>query len=88
MKILKFQATWCKPCSTLSQLINTIKDSVSVIDIEEVDIDQNTDLALKYEIRGIPVMLKFDDHGNMIDKIKGIPSRDDLISFIKKEDSQ
>lgn len=59
-----------------------------VIDIEEVDIDQNTDLALKYEIRGIPAMLKFDDHGNMIDKIKGVPNRDDLISFIKKENSQ
>ena len=60
MKILKFQAEWCGPCKSLSTTINGIKDQLP-LQIEEVDIDQNSDLAIKYNIRGVPTLVIVDN---------------------------
>lgn len=60
-KILKFSATWCAPCSSLSK---TLEDSVfNDIEIVHVDIeeDENQDLVNQYQIRNIPTCIYFKD---------------------------
>lgn len=56
MKILKFSASWCGPCKMLSKTIEGIKDEVPY-PVEEIDIDNNTEMAQKYGIRGVPTMI-------------------------------
>lgn len=57
-KILKFSAAWCGPCQMLT---TTIKNSGDLgIMIEEVDIDDNLDLASSYNIRSVPTLVMLD----------------------------
>lgn len=60
VKILKFKASWCQPCKMLTQVIAGIElpDHVKV---EEIDVDEHPDLAQKYNIRNIPVLVKLED---------------------------
>ena len=59
MKILKFYATWCGPCKALSSVIESIKDEIPY-EIEEIDSDENMDMARKYNIRSLPTMVIVD----------------------------
>jgi thioredoxin 1 len=81
MKLLKFYATWCAPCKGLSQVIETAKDKIN-IPIEEIDVDQNMDMARKYNIRGVPVMIVTDDSGREIRRKVGNVDESTLLNFI------
>jgi thioredoxin 1 len=81
MKLLKFYATWCAPCKGLSQVIETAKDKIN-IPIEEIDVDQNMDMARKYNIRGVPVMIVTDDSGTEIRRKVGNVDESTLLNFI------
>ncbi len=43
-KVLKFSASWCGPCKMLSKTIEGIETDVV---IEEVDIDEQSELAVE-----------------------------------------
>ena len=81
MKALKFYATWCGPCKSLSQIIEGAADRIT-IPIEEVDIDNNMDLAIEYGVRGVPVMVLLDDAGKEIKRQAGVMTEDKLLEFL------
>ena len=58
-EVLKFSASWCGPCQRLS---NAIKDMGDVpVDIKEIDIDDNLDLAAQYSVRSVPTMVMLEN---------------------------
>jgi len=59
MKILKFYADWCGPCKMLSKTIESIKEEIP-FEVEEIDADNNAEMAKKYNIRGLPTMVIVD----------------------------
>lgn len=81
MKLLKFHATWCGPCKSLSMVINGAKDKIS-IPVEEIDIDKNMDLAKKYNIRGVPVLILTDEAGSELKRMVGMADEKKLLEFI------
>lgn len=81
MKALKFYATWCAPCKALTQIIEGAGDRITV-PIEEVDIDNNMDLALEYGVRSVPVMVLLDDAGKEIKRQNGVMMEDKLLEFL------
>ena len=80
MKVLKFEASWCSPCKMLKEVIKNIETDVV---IESVDIDENQDLALKYNIRSVPTCVIVDDEGNEVSRHIGMMSKDKFLEFIK-----
>lgn len=58
-KVLKFSASWCGPCKMLSKTIEGIETNVV---IEEVDIDEQSELANEYGIRGVPTLVMLDEN--------------------------
>ena len=58
-KVLKFSASWCQPCKMLSKTLEDVKTNVI---IEEIDIDEQTELAVEYGIRGVPTLVMVDEN--------------------------
>jgi len=80
MKVLKFYADWCQPCKALSRTIESIGDVG--ITIENVDIDENSETAVKYGIRGVPTLVLVNDDGSEVRRRSGNMSEKDFKAFV------
>ena len=58
-KILRFTASWCGPCKTLSK---NLEIADLELPIEVVDIDMHEALALEYGIRSVPTLVMLDEN--------------------------
>ena len=65
--VADFWATWCKPCELMKTLAEDMKDDIEVVTI---DVEALKDVALKYEIQGIPTLICFKN-GKEKDRIAG-----------------
>lgn len=83
MKILKFAATWCGPCKMLTNMLEKYYNGD--IQIEEVDIDEKQELAVKYGIRGVPTCVLLDDNDIEVRRVSGMMMIDEFEKFIKGE---
>jgi len=52
------------------------------IEINEVDIDAEMDMARAYNIRGVPTLVLLDDEGNEVKRHVGNASKDQLIQLV------
>ena len=60
--MVDFWAPWCGPCRMLAPVIDKLAEQYEgVANICKVNTDENTDLSVKYGIRGIPTVLFFKD---------------------------
>lgn len=82
MKLLKFYADWCGPCKMLSRVIEDVKLPYPV---EDIDINQDQDLAMKYGIRGVPTLVLVDNENNEIRRVSGMLMESQLTAFINKD---
>ena len=56
--IVDFYATWCGPCKALHPILEELsKEYSGKIDIYQIDVDQEQDLAAAFGIRSIPTLL-------------------------------
>jgi thioredoxin 1 len=81
MKVLKFYATWCGPCKAMSMILNGMDN---LPEIEEIDIDANSDMSTEYKIRSVPTLVKLDDDGNEVDRYTGgAQDRNAIAAFLE-----
>lgn len=82
MKILKFAAAWCGPCQGLSMTLRGMEGKIPM-PIEEIDIDKNVDLSIKYGVRSVPTMVIVNDTGDVIKRITGALTAEQILDFVK-----
>jgi thioredoxin len=81
--LVDFWAEWCGPCKMIAPILDEIsQDFAGKLVIGKLNVDQNTDTAPKYGIRGIPTLLLFKD-GNVAATKVGALSKTQLIEFIE-----
>ena len=69
--LVDFYAEWCGPCKALSPVLEQIKDEYKDrADVIKIDIDENHELASKYNIRSVPTIMIFKN-GNILQTMKG-----------------
>jgi|Laugrespbdmm15sd_2_1035082.scaffolds.fasta_scaffold86933_3 thiol-disulfide isomerase/thioredoxin len=80
MKILKFQATWCGPCKAMTMVVAGAGDKLKV-PVQEIDIEQDEAVAIRYGIRGVPTMVLLDAAGNELKRKVGTMNEQELLEF-------
>ena len=80
--LIDFFATWCGPCKMLAPVLKDVKDSLGErITILKIDVDKNQELASKYQVRGVPTIILFQN-GKQLWRQSGVLSKDEIIKTI------
>jgi thioredoxin 1 len=71
-------APWCGPCKAIAPILEELAAELGdAVKICKVNVDNNSEIAGKFEIRAIPTILVFKD-GAVSDTIVGLTSKEDL----------
>ncbi|NRA91095.1 MAG: thioredoxin [Psychroserpens sp.] len=80
--LVDFFADWCGPCKMLSPILKEVKDELGdQVKILKIDVDKNQVLANKFQVRGVPTLILFQD-GKQIWRQSGVVQKNDLINII------
>jgi thioredoxin 1 len=79
-----FWAEWCGPCRMVSPTVEEVsKEYEGKVNFVKVDVDQNNELASKYNVFSIPTLAIFRD-GKVIAQTAGAASKESLKAYIDK----
>ena len=77
-----FWAEWCGPCRAVSPAVEEVsKEYDGKVDFVKVNVDQNNELASKYNVFSIPTLAIFQN-GKVIAQQAGAASKDKIKSYI------
>lgn len=79
MKYLYFSAAWCGPCRTLGPIMNQVSQEVPV---EKIDVDSQSDMALKYNVRNIPTVVLVNGETE-VKRFVGVQPKDTYLNAVK-----
>lgn len=75
--LVDFWAKWCGPCKMLAPVLEAVETELEQVKFVKVDVDENEELADKYQISTIPTLLIFKD-GKVVDTLVGFMPKDIL----------
>ncbi len=79
---IDFYATWCMPCKTMSPIIEEIAKEHKDVKFVKVDIDENEELAIEYNIMSIPTMIIIQN-GEIVKTFVGIKSKETIVNELE-----
>ena len=77
--LVDFWATWCGPCQMLAPVLEELSGQVKVV---KVDVDENPQLAMAFQVDSIPTVISFRD-GKALKKSVGVAPKETLLELLK-----
>ena len=82
--VVDFWASWCGPCRMVSPILDELASEYQgKVKVVKVNVDEERELAGKYQIQAIPTILFFKD-GKLADKVIGAESKKSLAARFEK----
>ncbi len=76
--LIDFHAHWCMPCVMMSPIVEEIsKKFKEKIKVGKINVDENHDIAQKYNVRSIPTFIIFKD-GKVAEQFVGAVSKEEM----------
>lgn len=86
--LVDFWAEWCGPCRAIAPTIEELADEFEGrAKIGKVDVDENPQTAMQYNVRSIPTLLFFKD-GDVVEQMVGAASKKALAQKLEQLSSQ
>ncbi len=80
--LVDYWAEWCGPCKMIAPILDEVaRDYGGKLKIVKMDTDKNTDVPVKYGVRGIPTLMLFKN-GNLEATRVGALSKSQLTAFL------
>lgn len=81
--VVDFWAEWCGPCRAITPIIEELsKEYDGKATIGKVNVDENPEVSMKYNIRSIPTILILKN-GEVVEKQVGITTKQKLVDKIE-----
>lgn len=80
---LDFWATWCGPCRMMEPVLKEIAgENMPGLTIGQLNVDENPQTAMKFEVMSIPTFIIFKD-GKQVKRLTGAMPKAKLVDEIK-----
>jgi len=81
--LIDFWSPQCGPCKKLLPIIDEIKKENPDVVVIKINVLENMDEAIKYNVRSLPTLIFLKD-GEVSDKMIGLQSKEDIVRALKK----
>ena len=82
--LVDFWAEWCGPCKRLGPTVDALaSDYNGKVTIGKLNVDENPDTTIKFNVRGIPALLLFKG-GQVVDQVVGLQPKEDIKRVIDR----
>jgi len=77
--VVDFWAEWCGPCKAITPILTELADELDgQVTISKVNVDDNPDLAMRYNVMSIPTLLVFSG-GEVSKRLVGAKGKSQLM---------
>ena len=77
--LVDFWATWCGPCQMLAPVLEELSQQIKVV---KVDVDENPQLAMAFQVASIPTVIAFRD-GKAVKQSVGVVPKETLLALLQ-----
>lgn len=82
--LVDFWAEWCGPCKAIAPHVEALAEEYAgKVKVFKVDVDQESDLAVRYGVMNIPTLLLFKD-GEVVDRMVGAEPKQKIAAMLDR----